>query len=333
MRQLFPDGTIVNPEYQDFHPLKTLDIGEKGVTIYRFRAVGPHTSTEIEKLITHREHRFSTVSSLNDLHEGRPEISGSTTISKQEMKELRKSAAIALIASKEFSEVVMPHAQVMGEASFLTQQFLDRFIDKYFQSSEFKLISSGKLHKIEMSLESIRREVSVACFRDAEPSAHAWGVYGDSGRGICYEIEDRYVYKFFSMYTPKSITYSELRPSTELLDIAYLRIFIDLIKNWTLSDLSFRNQSHRFFSAMKRFILTKERSWENEKEVRVVRIGKQLGGYSEQSGLILKSLVFGPDAKESTICELSEPIRNLHANVTLFRARRAHGYAFDYEPI
>jgi hypothetical protein len=328
-RREFPDGTILNPDYRDADPLRTVSPGEPTRTLYRFRSIKDHTCSEIERLFVGKEFYFSPLGSLNDVFEGRPDIDGkSKKIAAADLRKLKVHASSALIQSKEFAPIVAPHLHVLGEELFMRSEFIELFLEKYFSQVAFSWITSGESKNINRALDYLRDLISVVCFRDSEPTGAAWGRYGDDGRGICYEIEDSYAYRLFSLYTPKPVAYSKRKPKVTALDLAYIYIFMRLVENWTLTDFSFMSRSHPFFLAMSKFVFAKEREWEHEYEVRVVRLGQRAGGYSVQPGLRLRRVIFGPEATGSDIDSIVRFVRSKGFDVELCRTERSTGYSF-----
>lgn len=239
---------------------------------------------------------------------------------------IKTRACSAIVQSVEFPQIFSGLHSVYGGNGGIPRAFIEQFVQKFFQDPIFVSICAGTEAALELALGEVRNMTRVACFRGQNPSSHAWGIYGANGRGICYEVEDRYLYRFFSLYTPKEIVYVEAKPELTTFDIAVIFIFLQLSANWTLSDASFMSSDHPYFLSFSKFAFTKQNDWAGETEVRLVNTRKKVGGYVRSPGLNLKRIILGPECGEVEIAQLRSILNEKEVEVPLAIAKRQKGY-------
>ena len=220
--------------------------------------------------------------------------------------------------------------------SGLDLEFFELVAGKYFSDPLFSALSKANPAAISEVTRILRENVRVICFTTQTPGAFHWQHYGNGGKGICYEIEDRYAYTFYSLYTPKDVSYEAEKPKLDLTDLASIFILFVVHREWSLSDLSFRSVDDPFFTAARKFVFVKQATFSAEQEVRLVDFSGSkgsVGGYTVAPGLFLRRLIIGPDCGERDVRELKQVMAERGLDVPLAQSRRSEGYELVLEPI
>lgn len=328
------NGAVVNPTYDLVDPYGLIDCDETPLKLFRYRnQTGTYFASEISQIYQKKKFYLPAVSTLGDIHEAQPDIAKPVEkVPKAELDKLRNSVLYAVNQSKEMSQSYNLALKVWGKTS-LDLEFYDLVIGKYFDHPLIKGLSIGSGEAAKEALRTLRNNIRAICFTKSEPNAFHWQHYGNNGKGVCYEIEDRYTYQFMSIYTPKEISYAVEKPKLTSLELALLLTFTRVHREWTLPFLSFGSRSHPFFEAVLKFVFQKQDIFKSESEVRLVHFAsgeKASGGYVDSPGLILKRLIFGPRCDSVEILRVRKLLDDLGIDLPFVQSVASDGYDLKY---
>lgn len=327
---------ILNPPYSFFDPLAVRGDGENPLSLYRFRKLNGnrHLIDEIVELHRHKNIFLTPLADFRDFNEGRPNVDwGSSGIRREEVREVLIHAASAIVHSKEFADTGDNNTLANLEGSSNSGTLLADILSRYWPKEIYRRISMGDQAALESALEYLRRNTRAACFREGDVSDQAWSEYGDGGEGVCFEISDFYMYRFFSFKTPKPMEYVQQKPLLSAVDIAVNMLFFEIGRDWTLSDASFRRSDHPYFKAFRNFALVKGQGYEWEREVRLLDIGNSKPGYTYAPGLKIRRLIFGPNVGDGKIAQMRGDLHALQVDIDLARAVRGDKFESDIVPL
>lgn len=327
------NGGVVNPPIELFDPFLQMASDEVGITLYRVRSLAsPFIINEIDELVSRSRMFCSTLSVLNDIHEGKPDFDPSPS-SEDTFEVLKKKAYSAINQSKELGKIYAELLAVLGRDSVFLLEDFDLLFGHYFSDKVFIDACAGSRTAIQYALETVRNSVRVVCFGSELPTAYHWGVYGNSSKGICYVIEDRYEKNFYTPLTPQQVEYVGTKPALNGFDICAMYLFLKLIRNWDLTDLSYSSFHHPFFVAIRRFLFQKSATWAQEKEWRFANFSGKASGYVSTPGLYLRKIIFGPNCEKSDIDKLSAALLSRNIKIPLAQALLSSGYEFSIDEL
>ncbi|MEP5762562.1 MAG: DUF2971 domain-containing protein [Litoreibacter sp.] len=328
--QAFNDGNglIKDPPSWLFNPFLQINDDQNGTLIYRVRRLSSSfLEQEITKLATNGSIYVAPLEGMNDLHEGTPDLAKSLTpLDGKSREALRMSASSALNDSSDFGKMYSDLTKVFGSGGLFTKDSFDYFLQPYFNNPTFSSAVKGQESALINILSEVRKNIRVGCFSLEAPSSYHWGQYGDNGNGICFEISNRYDKSFYTPLTPREVTYVSEKPCIGVNTVLTAYIFLKLLKNWNLSDLSFSSHNHPFFEAIRSIAFTKEDTWKQENECRLLNFSGRNGGYVSYSGLKLKRIILGPRSSTEDAQRIISLLRKLALKVPLSTMEQGRGY-------
>lgn len=292
-RQPMTGGAIINPEYADFDPFATSQVPNPELRLFRIRdPLSKYFPEEVQRLFHRQELFCSSLSGQNDLFEGEPDFDEfNEPLADDQVKKLRIAAFSMLRATKEYGERSAHIAPNLGPDQWVHIEAAARFIADHFEhGSSLQELYQADQGAISKAIQAIKKNIRIGCFSGCVPSQAMWGYYKEH-TGVCYEIDDSYMYRSRSPYLPHPVTYSEQSPSISLHDLSLLSVLLKLLEDWTLSDLSFMALGRPFLEALNNYGFHKTLDWAHEREVRILSFSSE--AYCHHPGLKLRRIIIG----------------------------------------
>ncbi len=337
-KAVFRDGAVlVNPPAELFDPFLQRPEDEKGITLYRFRPLDNLTrrKDEIHNLVYNGRVWVSPIAQQNDDFEGLPYIpEGIEALTEAEKTKIKLYAYDAINNSSGIAPIYAELARIFSTGKLLTLAAFDAFAGHYFEDPIFLYGASGDRGAIEEAATKVREWTRIISFSIIQPNSYYWGHYAKNGVGICYELEDRYEKHHYTPLTPQPVIYADERPRLSAFDVLVAYIFLQLVRNWDLTDASFLGQEPIFFNSIAAFAFRKEaKIWAQESEARLIDFSGSKGGYIKRPGIALRRVIMGPRCGASEISSIRDILNNVDPSIPIAISTRGQGYDFEIHDI